>query len=111
MYLIATAETPNSAPAAAPRSSPSAAGGDPHERGADREDRALDGDQRRQRGALRVAGAGAGESDDDQSCRGDRHSDPLSSSELKAEESLREHGEEDEPAGEDGLHDRQGRER
>ncbi len=51
-------------------------------------------------------GASAGQSDDHQPCRGDRHADPLSSSELKAEESLREHREEDEPAGEDRLHDR-----
>jgi hypothetical protein len=35
----------------------------------------------------------------------------LSSSEVKAEEALGEHGEEDEPAGEDRLHDRQRRER
>ncbi len=50
--------------------------------------------------------APAGESDDDQSSRGDGHADPLSSPELEAEESLREHREEEEPAGEDGLHDR-----
>ena len=88
-----------------------AAGRDPHQRGAGREDRALDGDQRRKRGALRVAGAAAGQSDHHQPGRGDRHADPLSSSELKAEETLGEHGEEDEPAGEDCLHDRQRRER
>ena len=87
------------------------AGRDPHERGAEREDRALDGDQRRQRGALVVVRAGAGQSDDREPGRGDRHTDPLPSSELKAEETLGEHREEDEPAGEHRLHDRQRRER
>jgi hypothetical protein len=42
---------------------------------------------------------------------GDRHAGPLSSSEVKAEEALGEHGEEDEPARENRLHDRQRRER
>jgi hypothetical protein len=110
--LIATSETPNSALAAAPREQPLAArqdvaaGRDPHERGADRKDRALDRDQRRQRGTLRVVGAAAGESDDHQPGRGDRHASPLSPSEAKAEEALGEHGEKDEPAGENRLHDR-----
>jgi hypothetical protein len=88
-----------------------AAGRDPHERGDNGEDRALDGDQRRQRGALGVVGAAAGQSDHHQPGRGDCHADPLSPSELKAEESLGEHSEEDEPAGEHRLHDRQWRER
>ena len=88
-----------------------AAGRDPHQRGDDREDRALDGDQRRQRGPLGVVGAAAGQSDDHQPGRGDRDADPLSSSELKAEEALGEHREEDEPARQDRLHDRQRGER
>jgi len=88
-----------------------AAGRDPDEHGDDREDPALDCDQRGKRSALRVLGAGAGESDHHEPGRGDRHAEPLSSSELKAEESLGEHGEEDEPAGQDRLHDRQRRER
>jgi hypothetical protein len=87
-----------------------AAGRDPHECGADRKDCPLDGDQRGQRGALGVVGAAAGQSDDHQSGRGDSHANPLPPSEVKAEEALGEHGEEHEPAGEDGLHDRQWRE-
>jgi hypothetical protein len=79
--------------------------------GAAHKDRALDGDQRRQRGALGVVGAAAGQSDHDQPGGGDRQADPLSPSELKAEEALREHGQEDEPAGEHRLHNRQRRER
>ena len=73
-----------------------AAGRDPHERGADPEDRALDGDQRRQRRVLRVLGATAGQADDRQAGRCDRHADPLPPSEVEAEEALGEHGEEDE---------------
>jgi hypothetical protein len=88
-----------------------AAGRDPHECGTDPEDRALDGDQRRQRGAVRVVGAAAGQADDHEPGRCDRDADPLSPSEVKAEEPLGEHGEEDEAAGEDRLHDRQRRER
>jgi hypothetical protein len=57
------------------------------------------------------SGAAAGQADDHQPGRGDRQADPLSPSEAKAEEALGEHGEEDEPAGEDRLHDRQRRER
>jgi hypothetical protein len=78
---------------------------DPHERGADREDRALDGDQRPQRGVLRVVGATASQADDHEPGRCDRHADPLSPSKLKAEEALGEHGEEDEAPGKDRLHD------
>jgi hypothetical protein len=46
-------------------------------------------------------------SDHDQPGRGDRQADPLSASELKAEEALGEHGEEDEPAGEDRVSERE----
>ena len=116
-YLIATSETPNSAPAAAPRSSPSARGG--------RWRRAeilmsaapmakippSTAISAASEACWRVVGAAAGQSDHHQPGRGDRHADPLPSSEVKAEEALREHGEEDEPAGEDRLHDRQRRER
>ena len=83
------------------------AGRDSHQRGAERKDRTLHGDQRRQRRALRVVRAPAGQPDDHESGRGDRDADPLSPSEAEAEEALGEHGEEDEPAGEDCLHDRQ----
>jgi hypothetical protein len=88
-----------------------AAGRDPYERGTEGKDGAFDGDQRRQRGALGAVGAPASQADDRQSGCGDRHADPLPLPEAKAEEPLGEHGEEDEPAGEDRLHDRQRRER
>jgi hypothetical protein len=88
-----------------------AAGRDPDEDRAGREDRALDGDQRAQRGALWVACAAAGQPDDHQPGRGDRDADPLPPTQVKAEEALGEHGEEDEPAGQDRLHDRQRRQR
>jgi len=84
---------------------------DPDEREGDRKDPALDGDQGGQRGTLGVPGAPAGHSDHRQSQRGDRHADPLPPSEVKAEEPLGEHCEEDQAAREDGLHDRQWRER
>jgi hypothetical protein len=50
-----------------------AAGRDPHERADDRGDRALDGDERRQRGPPRVVRAAAGQSDRRRPGCGDRH--------------------------------------
>ena len=58
-----------------------------------------------------VLGAAASQPDHRQPHRSDRQADPLSSSELKAEEALGENGQEDQPAGKDRLHDRQRRER
>ena len=81
---------------------------DRQERGAEGEDRALDGDQRRQRRVLRSIGAAAGQPDDRQPGRRDRDAEPLPSSEMKAEEPLREDGQEDQPAREHGLDDRNG---
>ena len=82
-----------------------AAGGDPHQRDTDCEDRTLDGDQRAQRRALRVVGAAAGQPDDHQSRGCDCDADPLPASEVEAEEALGEYREEDEPAGQARLHD------
>ena len=83
---------------------------DPHEHGARRQEGALDGDQGRQRGALRTLCVGR-QTDDRQSRGGDRHADPLTSSQGKPEDSLGEHRQEDEPSGHDRLHGGQGRER
>ena len=81
-----------------------------NQQGADRKDRALDGDQRRQRRPSGIQ-LPAGESDDRQAgCRHDQAS-PLPAAEVKAKEALGENSEEYEPAGEDRLHDRQRRER
>ena len=93
-YLIATSETPNSAPAAAPRSSPSARGkmwrrveilssAAPMTKIAP--STAISAASER---AWRVIGAAAGQSDHHQPGRCDRDADPLASSEVKAEESL-----------------------
>ena len=114
-YLIATFETPNSAPAAAPRRSPSTRRrrwrcAEIQEYGADGDDRALDGDHRRRATAAPRCGPTAGESDHRQSDRGDRHADPLPPSEAKAEVALADHGQEHDSAGHDRLHDRQRRE-
>ena len=116
-HLIATSETPNSAPAAAPRSSPSTRGST--WRRVETLTSATPIAKIAPSTAIRplsearsrVVGAAAGQPDDHQPGRGDRDADPLSPSEVKAEEALGEHGEEDEPAGEDRLHDRQRRER
>jgi hypothetical protein len=81
--------------------------GDRQERGADREDPALDGDQRGQRRVLRPVCAAAGQSDDRQPGGCDGDAEPLPSPEAKAEEPLGEDGQEDQPAGEHGLDDRQ----
>ena len=51
-----------------------------------------------------------GQPDDREPDRRDDHAGPLAASESKAEETLGENGEEDEPAREYGLHDRQRRE-
>jgi hypothetical protein len=82
----------------------------PHKPDPDCQDRGLDGDQRGQGGALRAL-CGRGQTDHRESCGGERHADPLTSSEMKSEESLREHGEEHEPAGQDRLNARERRER
>jgi hypothetical protein len=113
---MATSETPNSAPAAAPSSNASARG---------RTWRRVETRTRAApiakippstaisaaRDALRVVRAAAGQSDDHERGGGDRHADPLPPSQVKAEEALGKHGEEQESAGEDRLHDRQRRER
>ena len=58
-YLIATSETPNSTPSSGREQErfavvfDVAAGRDPHKSDTDRQDRALDGNQRRKGGALR----------------------------------------------------------
>jgi hypothetical protein len=62
----------------------------------------------RQRGSLGPL-RGSGQTDDRQSRRGDRHASPLAASEAKPKEALGEHGEEDEPPGQDRLHARQRR--
>jgi hypothetical protein len=116
MYLIATSETPNSAPAAAPRSSPSARcrtrrrveirrSAAPSAKIA--HSTAISADSEARCGWL----APSDQSDEHQPRRGDRHTDPLPSLELEAEVPLCEHGEQDEPAGEDRLNDREWRER
>jgi hypothetical protein len=103
MYLTATAETPNSAPAAAPRISPSA-------RGWTWRRAEILTSAAPLASALRVVGAAAGQTDHHEPGGGHRQADPLSPAQLKAEEALGEHGQEDEPAGQDRLHDRQRRE-
>ena len=70
---------------------------DRHERGADREDRALDGDQRRQRRAAAVERLAAAEPDHHEPHGRDRDAEPLPSPEVKAEVALGDDGEEDKP--------------
>src|SRR5207249_2722128 len=74
---------------------------------ADREDRALDCDQPRQRGVLRTDPTDARQRDHRQADSGDRDPGPLPPLQAKAEEPLRQDSQEDEPAGENGLGDRQ----
>ena len=114
--LIAISETPNSAPAVAPRSRPCAAGGTRRwveiaaTAAPATKDAALDRDQRRRGVVRRIAVVRPrGQPDDREPCRRDDHADPLAASEPEAEEALGEDGEEHQPAREDGLHDRQRR--
>ena len=96
-YFRATSETPEERAGGRGEEQPFdtrskvAAGGDPHQHGADREDRALDRDQRRKRGGSRGGLAPAPVSPiTGQPRRRDRDADPLAPSEAKAEEALRE---------------------
>ena len=80
-----------------------AAGRDPHKPDSERQDRGLDRDQRGQGGALR-ARRGRGQADHRKSCGSERDTGPLTSSEVKSEESLSEYGEEHQTARQDRLH-------
>ena len=115
-YSMATSETPHSAPAVAPRSSPSARGRTC--RCADIRMSAATMMKIPPSTAIYAASDERWGSppprrypDDRQPRRRHGHADPLPPSEVKTEETLGEHREEDQAACEDGLHDRQGRER
>ena len=85
---------------------------DPYQRDTERKDATLHGDQRGERVMTQRAGVRSpGDRDHGEPSRRDDHSGPLPASKLKAEVALGEHREEDQPAREHGLHDRQRRER
>ena len=82
----------------------------PDQRGAERKDTALHGDQRRERVVTQRARVRpAGERDHGEPGGRDDHAGPLPASQSKAEVALGEHREKDQPAREHGLHNRQRR--
>jgi hypothetical protein len=85
---------------------------DRDQRGTEREDAALNCDQRRERVVTHRAGVRtARDRYHGQPGRRDDHAGPLPAAEPEAEVALGEHGEEHQTAREHGLHDRQRRER
>jgi hypothetical protein len=84
----------------------------PDQRGTERKDAALHRDQRRQRVVTHRAGVRAARNRYHREPeRGNDHSHPLPATEVKAEVTFREHGEKHQPARQQGLHDRQRRQR
>ena len=80
---------------------------------AEHDHRALEGDHGRDRVArVRALRAALdGQTEEREADRGQPDAHPLALAELEPEPAVREHGEEDEPAGDHGLHQREGRQR
>jgi hypothetical protein len=82
-----------------------------HEQEADDEQHGLEGSDRDDRVPRLLDRRGRRDAEDPQTQSDERDASPLAALQLEPEESLGEHGEEDEPAGDDRLGQRQRRER